>query len=60
VTEEDAQHLRCENAYLKDRCGQLEAIVADLTAQVARMQEGLVRPGLPQRRWHGNWLSTGQ
>jgi hypothetical protein len=60
MTEDEAKRLHCENAYLKDRCAQLESRVLQLSAQVAQLQEGATRSIRPHSRWHGNWLSTDQ
>ncbi|PIB92118.1 hypothetical protein [Caulobacter sp. FWC2] len=43
MTDEDAQALRRENAYLKSRNAQLQGDVTSLSGQVLRMQQELER-----------------
>ena len=59
MTDEDAQRLRRENAYLKARCAELQSDVEDLGAQLRRMQEqaGI---GPARQRTPPNPLSGGQ
>jgi hypothetical protein len=41
MTDEDAEGLRRENAYLKQRCAQLQGDVVDLSSQVTRLEQQL-------------------
>ncbi len=43
MTDEDAQAMRRENAYLKTRNAQLQGDVTSLSGQVLRMQQELER-----------------
>ncbi len=43
MTDEDAQAMRRENAYLKSRNAQLQGDVTSLSGQVVRMQQELER-----------------
>jgi hypothetical protein len=43
MTDEDAQAMRRENAYLKNRNAQLQGDVTSLSGQVVRMQQELER-----------------
>lgn len=43
MTDEDAQAMRRENAYLKSRNAQLQGDVTSLSGQVLRMQQELER-----------------
>ena len=59
MTDEEAQRLRRENAYLKARCAQLQDDVTDMTAQRQRLEER-ARVGLARPRPSPNPLSGGQ
>ena len=41
MTDEEAQHLRRENAYLKSRCAQLQDDVSTLDAELTRLRSRL-------------------
>jgi hypothetical protein len=61
MTEDEAKRLRNENAYLQDRCAQLEASVMDLGAKLVVLQAN--RDCTPKGRassWLRNSLSTEQ
>jgi hypothetical protein len=60
ISEEEAKRLECENAYLKDRCAQLEASIADLDAKLERLLAGAKLPRGSRARWHASLLSSGQ
>jgi predicted RNase H-like nuclease (RuvC/YqgF family) len=60
MTEEEAKRLQCENAYLKDRCAQLQASVADLDARLARANHRQEPSEGKRGRWHLNLMSGGQ
>ncbi len=57
---EDTPALARENAYLKQRCALLEADVADLGAQVRRLQQQLERIMGRQAMARPDPLSGGQ
>jgi len=60
MTEEEAKRLQSENAYLKDRCTQLEANIVDLDAQLVRVTAHEQRPAGRGASWCINPLSAGQ
>jgi hypothetical protein len=60
ISEEEAQRLECENAYLKDRCAQLEASVTQLGAKLASLQTDAKLAKSARTGWHANLLSSGQ
>jgi hypothetical protein len=60
MTEEEAKRLQCENAYLKDRCAQLEASVVALSAKLERLQTCQTSPRGSRTGWHSSLLSSGQ
>ncbi|MDB5459221.1 MAG: hypothetical protein JWO72_962 [Caulobacteraceae bacterium] len=60
MTEEEAKRLRYENAYLKNRCTQLETSITDLDAQLARASQREERSEGKRGRWHLNLMSGGQ
>jgi predicted nuclease with TOPRIM domain len=60
ITEDEGRRLQCENAYLKDRCAQLEASVADLEAKLDRLRAGTKLPRGSRTGWHASLLSSGQ
>jgi cell division protein FtsB len=60
MTKDETRRLQCENAYLKARCTQLEASIADLDAQLVRTSHREVRPEGRRGRWHVNLMSGGQ
>ena len=59
MTNEEAQALRRENAYLRARCAELQNDVDDLGAQLRRMQEQAA-PGQARTRTAPTPLSGGQ
>jgi hypothetical protein len=58
IMDEELEHLRRENAYLKQRCAQLQGDVVDLGSQVNRLAEQLDQH--LARRNAPNPLSGGQ
>jgi hypothetical protein len=60
ISEEEARRLECENAYLKDRCAQLEASVTELGAKLASLQAAAKRAKSARTGWHATLLSSGQ
>jgi chaperonin cofactor prefoldin len=60
MTNQEAHDLRRENDYLKLRCATLEGDVADLSAQVARLQQSLEAGALRRAATAPNPLSGGQ
>jgi phage shock protein A len=61
MTEEEAKRLECENAYLKDRCAQLEANVGRLDSQLAQATAQTSAPdGRRRGYWHVDLMSGGQ
>jgi hypothetical protein len=61
MTDDEAKRLQGENAYLKDRCAQLEASVMDLHAKLCRLQaNGNSVPKGRTTGWLHNPLSSGQ
>lgn len=60
MTKDEARRLQCENAYLKDRCAQLEANITDLDAQLVRVGHREQRPEGRRGRWLIDPLSGGQ
>ncbi|MEH0196503.1 hypothetical protein V7S57_11080 [Caulobacter sp. CCNWLY153] len=60
MTDEDAQAMRRENAYLKQRNAQLQNDVTSLGGQVLRMQQELERLSGRHGGWAPNPLTGGQ
>jgi len=60
MTNEEAQDLQRQNDYLKLRCATLEGDVADLSAQVTRLQQSLEAGALRRAASAPNPLSGGQ
>ena len=61
MTDEEAQHLRRENAYLKSRCAQLQDDVSALDAELIRLRSRLEHATVQRARPIApNPLSGGQ
>lgn len=60
ISEEEARRIECENAYLKDRCAQLEASVTELGAKLASVQTSAKLAKSARTSWHATLLSSGQ
>ena len=60
MTDADAETLRRENAYLKQRCAQLQGDVVDLSSQVTRLEQQLEAAHVRRANRAPNPLSGGQ
>jgi cell division protein FtsB len=60
MTEDEADRLQRENAYLKDRCAMLEHNITDLDAQLCRAASHEERPEGRRGRWLLDPMSGGQ